>query len=118
MLPERDALPGDDEIEAALREYHALFGGEEHEATLREQREEALVVDEAASAFRPLLVGGVAEGWATEHSDIRLELSADDAKARRARAHQWRRKLSLAAAAQRGRAGRPLHRDAPRCASG
>ena len=33
------------------------------------------------AAFRPLLVGGVAEGWATEHSDIRLELVADDAKA-------------------------------------
>ena len=27
MLPEREALPGDDEIEAALRDYHALFGG-------------------------------------------------------------------------------------------
>jgi hypothetical protein len=80
-LPERGALPGDDEIEDALREYHALFGGEEHEATLRAQREEALVWMKRLAGFRPLLVGGVAEGWATEHSDIRLELSADDAKA-------------------------------------
>ena len=32
-------------------------------------------------AFRPMLVGGVAAGWATEHSDIRVELCADDAKA-------------------------------------
>jgi hypothetical protein len=31
--------------------------------------------------WRPLLVGGVAAGWATEHSDIRLELVADDPKA-------------------------------------
>jgi hypothetical protein len=80
-LPERAALPGDDEIEAALRDYHALFGGTAHEATLRAQREEALVWMKRLAAFRPLLVGGVAEGWATEHSDIRLELAADDAKA-------------------------------------
>lgn len=80
-LPERGPLPGDDEIEDALRDYHALFGGEEHEAMLRAQREEALVWMKRLAGFRPLLVGGVAEGWATEHSDIRLELAADDAKA-------------------------------------
>jgi hypothetical protein len=79
-LPERGTLPGDDEVEDALREYHALFGGDEHEAMLRSQREEALVWMKRLADFRPLLVGGVAEGWATEHSDIRLELAADDAK--------------------------------------
>jgi hypothetical protein len=79
-LPERGPLPGDDEVEDALRDYHALFGGEEHEATLRVQREEALLWMKRLAGFRPLLVGGVAEGWATEHSDIRLELAADDAK--------------------------------------
>jgi hypothetical protein len=79
-LPERAALPGDDEIESALRDYHALFGGEAHEASLRAQREEALAWMKRLAAFRPLLVGGVAEGWATEHSDIRIELAADDAK--------------------------------------
>ena len=31
MLPEREALPGDDEIEAALAEHHALFGGDAHD---------------------------------------------------------------------------------------
>ena len=79
-LPERGSLPGDDEVEDALREYHALFGGEEHEQTLCDQREEALAWMKRLPQFRPLLVGGVAEGWATEHSDIRLELAADDAK--------------------------------------
>ena len=79
-LPERAALPNDEEIEEALREHHALFGGEAHAATLRAQREEALVWMKRLAAFRPLLVGGVAEGWATEHSDIRLELTADDPK--------------------------------------
>ncbi len=28
-----------------------------------------------------MLIGGVAAGWATEHSDIRVELCADDEKA-------------------------------------
>jgi hypothetical protein len=79
-LPERAALPNDEEIEDALRDYHALFGGESHVAALRAQREEAQRWMKRLEAFRPLLVGGVAEGWATEHSDIRLELTADDGK--------------------------------------
>jgi hypothetical protein len=81
MLSESCALPGDDEVEAALAEHQALFGGEEHAATLREQREEALLWMHRLREFHPLLVGGVAAGWATEHSDIRLELTADDPKA-------------------------------------
>jgi hypothetical protein len=80
MLPDRTPLPGDDEVEAALVDYHALFGGEEHAATLRAQREEALRWMRRLADFRPRLIGGVAEGWATEYSDIRLELVADDMK--------------------------------------
>jgi hypothetical protein len=80
MLPEREALPGDDEIEAALAAHHALFGGDAHEAALRAQREEALTWMRRLAGFRPTLIGGVAAGWATAHSDIRLELVADDAK--------------------------------------
>ena len=80
MLPDRVALPGDDEVAAALVEYHALFGGDAHAATLRAQREEALRWMRRLHEFAPLLTGGVAAGWATEHSDIRLELVANDAK--------------------------------------
>ena len=80
MLPDRTALPGDDEIEAALVTHHALFGGDEHVVTLRRQREEALTWLRELAEFSPVLVGGVAAGWATEHSDIRIELIADDSK--------------------------------------
>lgn len=81
MLPKRTMLPGDDEIESALATHHALFGGDAHAAALRAQREAALAWMRDLTAFAPTLVGGVAAGWATEHSDIRLELVADDAKA-------------------------------------
>jgi hypothetical protein len=81
MLSEREALPDDGEIEAALAEHHALFGGEAHVATLRRQREQALLWMRRLAAFEPALAGGVAAGWATAHSDIRIELLADDAKA-------------------------------------
>ena len=79
-LPERGALPGDDEVEDALAEYHALYGGDEHRAMIRTRRTEALTWLRNLAAFDARLVGGVAAGWATEHSDIRIELRADDSK--------------------------------------
>ena len=81
MLPESAPFPSNDEIEVALASYHALFAADAHEASLREQREEALAWMRRLAAWEPLLVGGVAAGWATAHSDVRLELAADDAKA-------------------------------------
>ena len=80
-LPDRAALPGDDEIQEALAEHHALFGGERHRAMLRERRAEAVGWLRELADFDARLVGGVAEGWASEHSDIRIELCADDSKA-------------------------------------
>src|SRR5258705_3373884 len=74
MLPDRAALPGDDEIESALVDYHALFGGSEHLAQLRAQREEALRWMQRLAPFEPTLAGGVAAGWATAHSDILIDL--------------------------------------------
>ena len=81
MLPESAPFPSNDEIEAALASYHALFDAPAHDASLRTQREEALRWMRRLADWAPLLVGGVAAGWATAHSDIRLELVADDAKA-------------------------------------
>ena len=78
---DRMPLPADDEIEAALADYHAIFGGEAHARQLREQRATALRWMTRLASFSPVLVGGVAAGWATAHSDIHLELSAEDPKA-------------------------------------
>jgi hypothetical protein len=47
---------------------------------LHAQRETALIWMQRLAQWEPLLVGGVAAGWATEHSDVRLELVADDPK--------------------------------------
>jgi len=81
LLPDSAPLPSNEEIEEALADHHALFGGEAHTAALRRQRSEALVWMRRLAAWEPVLVGGVAAGWATEHSDVRLELVADDPKA-------------------------------------
>ena len=81
MLPDTTAMPSNDEIELALAGHHALFGGDAHAASLRSMRAQALQWMNRLATWQPLLVGGVAAGWATEHSDIRLELVADDPKA-------------------------------------
>jgi hypothetical protein len=81
MLPASAPFPSNEEIEQALASYHALFAAEAHDASLGTQRREALAWMRRLAAWEPLLVGGVAAGWATEHSDIRLEVVADDAKA-------------------------------------
>lgn len=74
------ALPGNDEIDDALRSHHALYGADEHEAILRAQREQALDVLKAFDRFDPALVGSVVNGTATDFSNIEIELYADASK--------------------------------------
>jgi hypothetical protein len=80
-LTDREALPANEEIEQALRDYNSLFQPRAQAASLRAQRLVALEWMERLAQWRPLLVGGVAAGWATAHSDVRLELEAEDPKA-------------------------------------
>ena len=80
LLPEATALPSNEEIEVALTDHHALFGGDTHVQALRRQRTEALAWMRRLAPWDPILIGGVAAGWATEHSEVRLELVADDPK--------------------------------------
>ena len=79
-LPEGLALPSNEDVQQALTDYHALFAGEAHAASLETQRRAALRWMRRLERWSPLLVGGVAAGWATAHSDVRLELVADDPK--------------------------------------
>ena len=80
-LGEKEALPGDDEVQQALRDYNSLFRPAAHAEDLRRHRRSALRWMERLQRWNPVLVGGVAAGWATQHSDVRLELEADDTKA-------------------------------------
>ena len=79
-LPDHEALPGNEEVEQALRDYNTLFQGTAQMASLRAQRVDALDWMEKLSQWKPLLTGAVAAGWATEHSEVRLELEAEDTK--------------------------------------
>lgn len=79
-LSDSESLPANDEVEQALRNYNSLFRPEAQAASLREQRAAALHWMDQLAAWNPVLTGGVAAGWATEHSDIRLELEAEDPK--------------------------------------
>ncbi len=72
--------PSDDEIIREIETYQALYGGEAWRAQLRAQREYALEAMQALYRFQPMLTGPVAEGWAHGGSEIRIELSADNAK--------------------------------------
>lgn len=70
-------LPKNTEIEAALREYHRLFGGASHDQTLKELRKTALAAMQLLRDFQPRLVGPVLSGTATGHSEIQLHVFAD-----------------------------------------
>lgn len=80
-VPEDSRLPSNEDVQQALSDYHALFADAEHTASLHAQRVIALRWMRRLERWSPLLVGGVAAGWASAHSDIRLELVADDPKA-------------------------------------
>jgi len=79
-LGERAAMPDRAQLEAALREYAAIYLAEEQPGLLEELRDEALDWMEMLEAFDPELTGPAAEGWAYPGCEIRIELLADDAK--------------------------------------
>jgi hypothetical protein len=80
-LADNEALPGNEAVEQALRDYNSLFRADAQATSLRQQRQAALAWMERLAAWRPVLIGGVAAGWATAYSDVRLELEAEDPKA-------------------------------------
>lgn len=78
--PARAALPDNDLLEVAVREYIALFCADTQPQELQALRELALVWMERMQEFRPHLSGAVWSGVATRHSDIHIQLFCDDPK--------------------------------------
>lgn len=79
-LPARTALPDNDQVEDAVRDYIALFCADTQPEELRALRRLALVWMERMADFRPYLGGAVWHGTATRLTDIYLQLFCDDPK--------------------------------------
>ena len=74
------ALPGNDEIEAELRAYLALYQAEEHPQRVAQLREIALDAMQALEGFSPYLTGQVLKGIAGPYAEIELQLFPDSVK--------------------------------------
>jgi hypothetical protein len=79
-LTGRAALPDNDLMEAAVRDYIATFCADTQLLELRALRQCAVQWMERLQAFRPYLTGAVWQGTATHLSDIYLQLFCDDVK--------------------------------------
>lgn len=77
---DRAALPDNDAVEEAVRDYIAVFCGDTQPAELAALRRLALTWMERLAEFRPYLAGAVWHGTATRLSDIHLQLFCDDPK--------------------------------------
>ncbi len=79
-LDARSALPDNDTLEDAVREYVELFCADSQPVELAALRRLALAWMERLAQFRPYLGGAVWHGTATRLSDIYLQLFCDDPK--------------------------------------
>jgi hypothetical protein len=79
-LNARTALPDNDLLEDAVREYIDIFCADTQPAELAALRKLALTWMERLQEFRPYLGGAVWHGTATRLSDIYLQLFCDDPK--------------------------------------
>src|SRR5260221_12552941 len=75
-----EALPANDEIEAELVAYLALYQAEEHPQRVAELREIALDAMRALERFHPYLTGPVLKGTAGPYAEIDLQLFPESAK--------------------------------------
>jgi hypothetical protein len=76
----REALPANDEVEAELRAYRALYQPEEHSQRIAELRHIALDAMRALERFSPYLTGAVLKGTAGPYAEIELQLFPESAK--------------------------------------
>ena len=75
------ALPSNEEVEQALRDYQAIYMADEQHERIRLMRRHALEIMQALEAFRPYLRGAVLSGTAGRYSPIELQIFTDDSKA-------------------------------------
>lgn len=79
-LNARSALPDNDVVEEAVREYIDIFCADTQPQELAALRHLAITWMERLAEFRPYLGGAVWHGTATRLSDIYLQLFCDDPK--------------------------------------
>ena len=77
---EANCLPGNSEIEAALREYQELYLSDEQPEQLRQLRTDALAVMQLLDRFDPHLTGSVLDGTAGRYAYTDIHLFADSDK--------------------------------------
>src|SRR6187455_2388622 len=75
-----EALPANDEIEAELRDYLALYQAEEHPERIGELRRIALEAMRVLERFSPYLTGPVLAGLAGPYAQIELQLFPESSK--------------------------------------
>ena len=74
------ALPGNDEIEAELRAYRALYQPAEHPERIAELRRIALDAMRELESFNPYLTGAMLSGLAGRYAEIDLQLFPESTK--------------------------------------
>ena len=73
----RKNWPDNLQVEAALRDYQALFQSDSQPQALERLREKALEVMQALAEFNPRLTGAVLDGVADIHSAVEIHLFSD-----------------------------------------
>ena len=74
------ALPRNDEVEAELRAYRALYQADEHPEVIDQLRRVALDAMRTLEQFNPYVTGPVLSGIAGPYAEIDLQLFPDSAK--------------------------------------
>jgi len=79
-LPPNFPLPGNAEVENAVRDYHAIYQKDEQAECLADLRRVAVELMRLLAPFSPWLTGSVLDGTAGRHARIDLLLFPDSAK--------------------------------------
>ncbi len=104
----RAELPGNEQVEDAVREHIDLFCASTQPTELRALREAAVQWMERLAEFRPHLTGAAWRGTATRLSSVQLDLYCDDTKAAEITLINAGLHYDSGAVSRPGRGGEPL----------